>query len=251
MIKSQRTAEADPPLPLFFGCLFKDPVTMTDQTLPPSAHATVKRGAKRARYDAETLHAILDAMPLCHVGYIIEGRPVVIPTLQWRDGNTLYWHGASTSRTIAAAAGQDVCVTVSILDGLVIARSAFNHSVNYRSVVVHGRPRLIDDPVHKEAALKAMIESMTPGRWDALRPMHPKEFKATGVLALDLDEASCKVRNGPPVDDAEDYALPIWAGVLPLHSRWGTPEDDSRVQPGVEPPEAITAFPQGPMFRGL
>lgn len=224
---------------------------MTHQAPPPSAHATVKRGAKRARYDSETLYAILDAMPLCHVGYIIDGRPVVIPTLQWREGETLYWHGASTSRTIAAAAEQDVCVTVSILDGLVIARSAFNHSVNYRSAVVHGRPRLIDDPDHKEAALKAMIESLTPGRWDALRPMHAKEFKATGVLALDLTEASCKVRNGPPVDDTEDYALPIWAGILPLHSQWGTPVPDDRVLPGVETPEAISAFPQGPMFRGL
>lgn len=223
----------------------------TVMTPPPSARATLKRGAKRAVYDRDTLYGILDAMPLCHVGYVVDGAPVVIPTLQWRHGDTIYWHGSSASRTVAAACEQDVCVTVSILDGLVIARSAFHHSVNYRSAVIHGRPTLVEDPVHKEDSLKAMIDGLFPGRWDTLRPMLPKEFKATGVLALPLTEASCKVRQGAPIDDEEDYSLPIWAGVLPVRMQWGTPENDARILPDVETPETISAFPQGTMFKGL
>jgi nitroimidazol reductase NimA-like FMN-containing flavoprotein (pyridoxamine 5'-phosphate oxidase superfamily) len=211
-------------------------------TQAPSERARVKRLNKRAKYDEDTVHDILDAMPVCHVGYVFKGAPFVTPTLQWREDDRIYWHGSSASRMLEACDGAEVCVTVTIIDGFVMARSAFNHSCNYRSVMVFGRARKIADPAEKEARLRNFTDRLFPGRWDMLRPVTAKELKATTMLGLSLDEASAKVRDGPPGDDEEDYALPIWAGVIPLRTRFLPPVDDPRMLPGLAPPAHVTGF---------
>ena len=200
---------------------------------------------KRAKYDAETVHGILDATPICNVGYVFDGAPYVTPTLQWREGDHIYWHGSSASRMLEACEEAQVCVTVSIIDSFVMARSAFNHSCNYRSVMVLGTARKVTDVAEKEARLKAFTEGLWPGRWDMLRPMTAKELKATTVLSLVLDEASAKVRTGPPGDDEADYALPIWAGLIPVRTEILAPEDDPRLLPGLAVPGHITGFRMG------
>lgn len=214
-------------------------------TEAPSERARVKRLNKRAKYDEETVHGILDAMPVCHVGYIFKGAPFVTPTLQWREDGHIYWHGSSASRMLETCDGTEVCVTVTIIDGFVMARSAFNHSCNYRSVMVFGRAHKITDPAEKEARLRNFTERLFPGRWDVLRPVTAKELKATTMLGLSLDEASAKVRNGPPGDDEEDYALPIWAGVIPVRTHILPPIDDPRLRPGITPPGHVTGFRMG------
>ena len=187
---------------------------MSNTQTPPSERTRVKRGNKRADYDRETVCAIIDAQPLCHVGVVRDGYPMVTPTICWREGGRLYWHGSSKSAMVLAALDGEVCVTVSLMDGWVMARSAFHHSANYRSAMIYGRPEKSADE-DKPAHLKAMIETYFPGRWDTLRPINAAELKGTTVLSLALDEASAKIRTGGPVDDDEDYAMPIWAGVLP------------------------------------
>lgn len=211
----------------------------------PSERTRVKRLNKRAKYDAETVHAILDAMPVCHVGYIFNGTPYVTPTLQWREGDHIYWHGSSASRMLETCTEADVCVTVTIIDGMVMARSAFNHSCNYRSVMVMGKAHVVSDPAEKEARLKTFTDQLFPGRWDMLRPVTAKELKATMMLGLALDEASAKVRTGPPGDDEEDYSLPIWAGIVPLQTRVLPPVDDPRLLAGLTPPEHVKQFKMG------
>jgi uncharacterized protein len=211
----------------------------------PSERTRVKRMNKRAKYDADTVHGILDAMPICNVGYVFNGAPYVTPTLQWREGDRLYWHGSSASRMLEACESAQVCVTVSIIDGFVMARSAFNHSCNYRSVMVFGTAEKLTDPAEKEMRLKNFTEGLWPGRWDMLRPLTAKELKATTVLSLSLDEASAKVRTGPPGDDEEDYAIPVWAGVIPVKQQVLTPVDDPRLLPGFTPPKHITDFKFG------
>ena len=211
----------------------------------PSERARVKRMNKRAHYDAETVHGILDATPICNVGYVFNGTPYVTPTLQWREGDHLYWHGSSASRMLEACEAAEVCVTVSIIDGFVMARSAYNHSCNYRSVMVFGTARKVTDAAEKEARLKAFTDGLWPGRWDMLRKMTAQELKATTVLSLSLEEASAKVRTGPPGDDEEDYALPIWAGVIPVQQQILAPVDDPRLLPGLTAPEHITKFKIG------
>jgi uncharacterized protein len=208
----------------------------------PSRRTRVKRLHERGAYDRQTIDAILDAMPVCSVGYVFEDHPYVTPTLQWREGDHLYWHGSSASRMLEAVDAAKVCVTVTIIDGLVMARSAFHHSANYRSVMAFGTARKVTDPSEKEARLRTFVEKVYPGRWDLLRPMNKKELKATTVLALPLDEASAKVRRGPPGDDEEDYALPIWAGVIPLSLAVGAPIPDPRNLPGVSPPDHVRSF---------
>ena len=188
---------------------------MTDA---PSERTRVKRRHDRGKYDAETVHGILDAMPICSVGYVFKGTPYVTPTLQWREADHIYWHGSSASRMLETCIDADVCVTVTMIDAMVMARSAFNHSCNYRSVMVMGKAYIIRDPAEKEQRLKNFTEKLFPGRWDILRPVTAKELKATMMLGLSLDEASAKIRNGPPGDDEEDYALPIWAGLIPLRT---------------------------------
>ena len=178
-------------------------------------------------------------MPICHVGYVFEGTPYVTPTMQWREGGHIYWHGSSASRMLEAVDGAEVCVTVTIIDGLVLARSAFHHSANYRSVMVKGYAHKIIDKSEKEVLLRSFVERMYPGRWEMLRPMNGQELKATTVLSLPLNEASAKVRTGAPKDDEEDYALPIWAGIIPLKIEVFPPIEDDRNLAGLDPPAHV------------
>jgi len=188
---------------------------MSDFT--PTEHTQVKRLPKRGKYDRETVHAILDAAFVCHVGFSVEGQPYVIPTNYGRSGDTVYLHGSAASRMLRTLSeGVPVCVTVTLVDGLVLARSAFHHSVNYRSVVMLGAARLVEDPAEKMEALRLFTEHVMKGRWNEVRWPTEQEMKATTVLALPLEEVSAKVRTGGPVDDEADYTLPVWAGVLPL-----------------------------------
>ena len=188
---------------------------MSDFT--PTERTQVKRLPKRGKYDRETVHAILDAAFVCHVGFCVEGQPYVIPTNYGRSGDTVYLHGSAASRMLRTLSeGVPVCVTVTLVDGLVLARSAFHHSVNYRSVVMLGTARLVEDPAEKMEALHLFTEHVMKGRWDEVRWPTEQEMNATTVLALPLEEVSAKVRTGGPVDDEADYTLPVWAGVLPL-----------------------------------
>ncbi|HEX8409320.1 MAG TPA: pyridoxamine 5'-phosphate oxidase family protein [Thermoanaerobaculia bacterium] len=197
----------------------------------------MRRLPKRGHYDRETIHAILDEALICHVGFVVDGSPVVIPTIHWREGDTLYVHGSSASRMLRSLKeGVDACVTVTLLDGLVLARSAFHHSMNYRSVVVFGKAREVDGE-EKLRALDSLVEHVMRGRSRDVRPPNEIELRATTVLALPLDEASAKIRTGPPVDDDEDYALPIWAGVVPMKLTRGEPIADQGVT--VELPEYL------------
>lgn len=214
-------------------------------TTASTERSRVKRMNKRAAYDEATIHAILDAQPLCTVGYVFKSSPIVTPTLQWREGHHIYWHGSSASRMLEASENAEVCVNVTIFDGMVMARSAFNHSCNYRSVMAFGTAFKVKDPSEKEARLKAMTDHLYPGRWEMLRPMSDKELKATTVLGLELNEVSAKVRNGPPGDDEEDYALPIWAGVIPIGYRFGPVENDPRLLPGLTVPQHVKDFKFG------
>ena len=215
------------------------------QSAAPSPRVRVKRLHERGHYDAETVHAILDAMPICSVGYVFNGQPYVTPTLQWREGDHMYWHGSSASRMLETVDDADVCVTVTIVNGFVMARSAFHHSANYRSVMALGRAHKVKDRDEKEARLKTFVDGLFPGRWDILRPMNAKELKATTVLSLPLSEASAKIRTGPPKDDEQDYALPIWAGVVPVSMQIGTPINDPLNLAGVLPPEHARALKLG------
>jgi nitroimidazol reductase NimA-like FMN-containing flavoprotein (pyridoxamine 5'-phosphate oxidase superfamily) len=197
----------------------------------PTERTQVKRLPKRGKYDRETVYAILDAGFVCHVGFSVDGQPYVIPTNYGRAGDTLYLHGSAASRMLRTlSGGVPVCVTVTHVDGLVLARSAFHHSVNYRSVVILGTARLVEDPAEKMAALRIFTEHVLKGRWDDVRQPTEQELKATMVLALPLEEVSAKVRTGGPVDDEADYALPVWAGVLPLETVPQPPQPDARLK---------------------
>jgi len=188
----------------------------------------VKRLPKRGRYDAETVYQILDHGFVCHVGFAVDGQPYVIPTNYGRSGDTLYLHGSAASRMLKTlSGGVPVCVTVTHVDGLVLARSAFHHSVNYRSAVILGTARLVDAPAEKLVALRVFTEHVMKGRWEDVRQPTEQELKATSVLALPLEEVSAKVRTGGPLDDEADYTLPVWAGVLPLEIIAGSPEPDA------------------------
>ena len=201
---------------------------MTDAFVP-SARSKLKRLPKRGHYDRATVYAVLDAGFICHVGYAIDGQPYVTPTAYWREGDAVYWHGSSASRMLRALeTGADCCLTVTHLDGLVLARSAFHHSLNFRSAMLFGKAHKIEDAAQKMARLEAFVERLYPGRWQELRPVNAKELKATTVLGMHLEEASAKIRSGGPVDNEADYALPIWAGVIPVRSATGAPEGDAR-----------------------
>ena len=181
---------------------------------------------KRGHYDRATIDAILDEGILCHVGFVHEGAPVVIPTLYWREGDYVYLHGSVASRMLDESRNAPVCVTVTLLDGLVLARSAFHHSANYRSVVLFGKPKEVTDPREREERMRVFMEQLIPGRWETLRPVKARELKATRLLGLRIDEASAKIRSGPPADDAADVTWPTWGGVLPLTIHAGEPEPD-------------------------
>lgn len=190
---------------------------MTTPDYPHTERSTIRRVAKRADYDREVVHAILDDGLVCHVGFAVDGQPFVIPMAYARVDETIYLHGAAASRLMRTLkAGVDVCLTVTHLDGLVLARSAFHHSMNYRSVVVFGQASAVEDADAKREALQAITEHLTPGRWEVARQPNAAELAGTLVLALPIAEASAKIRTGGPVDDEADYALPVWAGVVPL-----------------------------------
>jgi nitroimidazol reductase NimA-like FMN-containing flavoprotein (pyridoxamine 5'-phosphate oxidase superfamily) len=203
-----------------------------------TSHRTrVRRLPERAAYDRKTVHAILDEGLICHVGFVLEGQPFVIPTIHGRDGEKLYLHGSAASRMLRSIReGIPVCVTVTIVDGLVLARSAFNHSMNYRSVVALGTAKELKGERERLHALKVISDHVLPGRWEDARRPTKKELAQTLVLELELKECSAKVRTGPPHDDDEDYALKVWAGELPLKLEAGSPAPDSRLAPGVELP---------------
>jgi len=212
-------------------------------TFTPTTRTQVKRLPKRGAYDRETVFRILDEAFVCHVGFVADGQPYVIPTNYGRVGEILYLHGSAASRMLRTLSeGIPVCVTATLIDGLVLARSAFHHSVNYRSVVVLGTARLVEDPAEKMEALRLFTEHIMKGRWDEIRQPTEQELKATTVLAVPLQEVSAKVRTGGPVDDDEDYELPIWAGVLPLPVLPGAPIADSRLKAGIPAPENVTKY---------
>ena len=203
----------------------------------PTERTQVKRLPKRGKYDRETVYGILDAGFVCHVGFNADGQPYVIPTNYGRAGDTLYLHGSAASRMLRTlSGGVPVCVTVTHVDGLVLARSAFHHSVNYRSVVILGTARLVEDPAEKMEALRIFTEHVLKGRWDDVRQPTEQELKSTMVLALPLEEVSAKVRTGGPVDDEADYALPVWAGVLPLETVPQPLQPDARLKSGTPLP---------------
>jgi nitroimidazol reductase NimA-like FMN-containing flavoprotein (pyridoxamine 5'-phosphate oxidase superfamily) len=204
----------------------------------PTLDTTVKRHPERGAYDRAIIDAILDEALICHLGFVVDGRPFVIPTIHAREGDTLYVHGSPGSRMLRTAKdGVDICVTVTLVDGLVLARSVYNHSMNYRSVVVLGRAREVTDRDEKLRAMQRVVEHVVRGRWEDARQPNDGEIKGTTILALALDEASAKIRSGPPVDDDTDLELPVWAGVIPLRLESSEPVADAGVT-GPPPPYA-------------
>lgn len=213
---------------------------MTD--FPPSERSRVRRLPKRAVYDTDTIYPIIDEALICHVGFVAEGQPFVIPTIHARIGDTIVLHGAKASRLLKhAAAGEPLCITCTIVDGLVLARSVFHHSMNYRSAVLFGRGRLAASDEEKWAALEVITEHVMPGRWADARLPNAVELNATSVILVETEEATAKVRSGPPGDEEEDYALPIWAGVLPSQINFGAPVDDPRLGEGIGVPGYVEA----------
>src|ERR1700736_4180811 len=207
----------------------------SNPTTTPTTRTRVLREPQRAVYDRETVKQILDEAFLCHVGFVADGQPFVIPTSFGRDGDVLYIHGSAASRMLRRMKdGVPVCITVTLLDGLVLARSVFNHSMNYRSVVILGTATVVDDPQDKLAALQLLSEHILPGRWDDARQPNERELKQTSVLRVPIEEFLAKVRVGPPIDDEEDYSFRTWAGVVPLEMVAGTPIDDVRLDPAQE-----------------
>ncbi|WP_328908932.1 pyridoxamine 5'-phosphate oxidase family protein [Streptomyces sp. NBC_00234] len=233
------TAEPDTITPDGAGPRVAAAYEPTDRTVP-------SRGRERATYDRELVHSVLDAAYLCHLGFVRDGAPVVLPTLFGRVGERLYVHGSTGSRPLLAAGRTDpglpVCLTVTHVDGLVLARSAFHHSMNYRSVVVHGTARTVTDPEERRIALDAIVDQVVPGRSQDSRPADAKELAATAVIRLDLDEVSAKVRTGGPNDDPEDVSLPYWAGVVPLTRGHAAPVPADDLDPAIAVPEYLTSL---------
>ncbi|MBH1974103.1 MAG: pyridoxamine 5'-phosphate oxidase family protein [Rhodobacteraceae bacterium] len=216
--------------------------------MPPKQHAApsprtrARRLSEKAAYDRATIEAILDAMPVAHVGYVLDGAPVVTPTLQWREGDRIYWHGSSASRMQRKSASAQVCVTVTLTDGMLLARSGLEHSVNYRCVMVFGEAVEVTDPEAKAEHLRVMMEQMFPGRWATLRPMTAQELKATAVLSLPISEASAKISAGMPLDPPEDQTWPVWAGVLPIELTMGAPIPAPDMPEGIAAPDYLRAY---------
>jgi nitroimidazol reductase NimA-like FMN-containing flavoprotein (pyridoxamine 5'-phosphate oxidase superfamily) len=212
---------------------------MSTTDLSSTPRTGLGRHRERGRTDRDDLYAVLDAGLICHLGVIADGAPRVLPTGYGRAGDTLYLHGSSANTTMAAAAGTQVCVTVTHLDGLVYARAVFNHSMNYRSAMIYGTARLLTDRAERIEALRVITEHLTPGQWSYAREPTAKELAATSVLALPLAEASVKIRGGAPVDEPEDYALDVWAGVVPVLTSFGKPVPDAALRPGIATPAHI------------
>jgi len=213
-----------------------DTITQTERT-------RLRRLPKRGAFDRDTIYSILDESFICHIGFGVDDQPYVIPTAFGRVDDTLYIHGSSASRMLRTLSQRvNMCFTTTLVDGLVLARSAFHHSINYRSVVVLGSAGLVEDLNEKSQALEAITNHIVPGRWDDVRWPNELELKATSVLKLPIDEASAKIRTGPPIDDDEDYDLNIWAGVLPLSLVTGFPVSDDRIRPGLTVPDNISNY---------
>lgn len=209
----------------------------------PTERTRIKRLHQRACYDRETVYAILDAGLVCHVGYTIDDHPYVTTTSYWREGNNILWHGSSASRMLRRIKNDvPVCVNVSMIDGLVLARSGFHHSMNYRTVMIFGKAKTLSSHDAKRAALKSFTDRICPGRWDELRPVTDQELKATTVLTMEIDEVAAKVRQGPPSDDEEDYDLDVWAGEIPLRLSAGGPVADPRLKAGIDQPAYLDEF---------
>lgn len=215
---------------------------MTD-SYPIDQQNKLRQLAEKADYDRRTVHEILDAGIMVHAAFMQDGRPIVVPMIYGRDGETLFLHGARKARVIKLLKETDsVCMNVTLLDGIVLARSTFNSSMNYRSVTVFGKPELIEGNEQKLQAMKIISENTMPGRWDELRESHEREIKMTGVIAVKIESASAKISSAVPDDDEEDYKIPIWAGVLPLTTQLGTLQPDDRVLPGIEPSAVVQAM---------
>lgn len=221
------------------------PESQISESYAKTERTRIKRSHKRARYDREAVHAVLDAGFMCHVAYLIEGQPYVTPTAYWREGEKVYWHGSSASRMIRAVRGGiPVCFNAALFDGLVLAKSGFHTSVNYRSVTVYGEARQVEGRTEKEAALEAFFQRIMPGRWETLRPPTGQEMKATSVLWMPLEEAVAKIRQGGPIEDEEDERLPIWSGVVPIRQLVGVPETDP-LSKGLPLPDHLKGFRLG------
>jgi uncharacterized protein len=214
------------------------------ESKPASERVRLRRRRERGHHDRATIDAILDEALIAHLGFVdADAQPFVIPTLHARDGDVVYLHGSSASRTLRTLrGGARVCLTVSLIDGLVLARAAMHHSANYRSAMLLGTARPVDSPREKLAALEAIVEHILPGRWSEARRPTENELKATSVLELPIDEASAKVRSGPPIDDEDDYALPVWAGVLPFANEPRAPQADPRMDRGVPLPASLSRY---------
>ena len=215
----------------------------------PTPRSRVRRHPERARYDRDTVFAILDSALLCYIGYVIDGLPYVTPTLFWREGERLYWHGSSASRMLRhQRGGVPVCVTVSRIDGLILARCAFRHSANYRAVMAFGTAMVVDDPAEKEAGLNAFIERLYPGRTQLMRGIAPQELKATMLMGMTIDAASAKIRSGGPLDLESDYDAECWAGTIPIAQHLGAPIDGPHLRPGITSAPEIGPFTAGAAF---
>jgi len=211
--------------------------------IAPTLRTRVKRLPKRASYDRDAIFSLLDSALVCHVGFVVDSQPFVIPTLHVRIADRLYIHGSAASRMLGAAAeGTPIAVTVTHIDGLVLARSAFHHSVNYRSVVILGAATLVTDPVEKLTVMKGLIDHVAPGRWDHIRHPNEKELAATSVLSIPIVEASAKLRSGDPLDDEADYAMPIWCGQIPIATNTLPPIADARLAASTPIPEHVTEY---------
>ena len=223
------------------------------ESYPVDATNRVKRKQERGHYDRATVHALLDAAALCHVAYVIDGQPYCTPTLFWREGSRLYWHGSSASRMLRnLAAGEPACLTVTHFDSIVLARCGFNHSADYRSVMAFGKARLVEDPAEKERALTMMVDRLVPGRTAQLRPSTSQEIKATSVVMMDIEKASAKIRAKGVVDEEEDYAFPVWAERLPVRTILGSPEPCARLVDGIQRPANLTPYQAGrPLEQAL
>lgn len=209
--------------------------------MTPTERTRLRREHQRGSYDPQSIYDILDATTQCSVGYTIDAKPYVTPTFHWREGNHVYWHGSSASRMLRKATDAEVCLSVQIIDGYVMARSAFHHSANYRSATLFGRAFKVPEE-EKAARLDAFVEHLWPGRTEVLRPMQPQEIKATTILGLEITEASAKARSGPPIDDDADYGLPIWAGIIPMTQVVGAPIADPHNLPDLAAPDHIINF---------
>jgi nitroimidazol reductase NimA-like FMN-containing flavoprotein (pyridoxamine 5'-phosphate oxidase superfamily) len=217
----------------------------------PTSRTTLRRLPQRGEFDREAVYRIIDEGFVCHIAFVVDGQPYAVPTSYGRAGETLYIHGSAVSRMLRSLSGGiSVCVTVTLIDGLVLARSAFHHSINYRSVMIFGTAIKVEDAEEKAAALRAFTEHVIPGRWSEVRQPNEQELKATTVLALPLVEVSAKVRTGPPKDDEEDLGFPVWAGVLPLRMTAQTPIDDSSLSSEFKPPSYVMNYARGAVHAG-